>query len=134
MFGGFLFFALMALDLVFYTGLAFLVVHELDAIHRHEWKMFPFISRLNDRSGYQVFVLLHIPLLVLIFWLVSHPPGTVRFWFQVSMNVFFMVHFGLHYLMREHEHSEFSEGFSKLIVALTAAAGLIHLMLLFVGA
>ena len=63
-----------------------------------------------------------------------HPPGTVRFWFQVVMDVFFVVHSGLHYFLRKHENSEFSEGFSKLIVVLTAAAGLIHLMLLFVAA
>lgn len=123
-----------AADLVFCAGLAFLVAHELDAIHRHEWRMFPFIARLDDRTGYRVFVLLHIPLLVLIFWLMFHPPGTVRFWFQVVMDVFFVVHSGLHYLLRKHEHNEFSEGFSKQIVALTAAAGLIHLMLLFAGA
>ncbi len=121
-------------DLVFYTGLALLVTHELDAIYRREWRMFPFISRLDDRTGYRVFVLLHIPLLVLIFWLMSHPSGTVRLWFQVIMDIFFVVHSGLHYLMREHEHNEFSEGFSKLIVAFTATAGLIHLMLLFAGA
>lgn len=126
----------MVSDLVFYAGLALLVTHELDAVHRHEWRMFPFLSKLDDGKGYQLFVLLHIPLLVLIFWLMSHPSGNVRFWFQVSMDVFFVVHFVLHfvlhYLLREHRSNEFSERFSKQIVAVTAATGLIHLVLLLV--
>ena len=124
----------MAADIVFCAGLVFLLVHELDAVHRHEWRMFPLICRLDDRTSYRVFVLLHIPLLVLIFWLMSHSAGNVRFWFQVVMDIFFVVHSGLHHFLREHEHNGFSNRFSKAIIILAAAAGLIHLVLLFVGA
>ncbi|WP_374706124.1 DUF6713 family protein [Sulfurovum sp. TSL6] len=36
-----------------------LLTHELDAFSCHECRMFPFIHRLEERLGYQVFVILH---------------------------------------------------------------------------
>lgn len=63
----------MFVDLIFYIGIALLLTHELDAIARNEWRMFPFICRLKDDIGYKVFIILHIPLFVLILWLMAHP-------------------------------------------------------------
>ncbi|WP_287373800.1 DUF6713 family protein [Prosthecochloris sp.] len=120
-------------DLVFYTGLSFLIAHELDAVNRHEWKMFPGLSGLADQKGYRLFVLLHVPLLVVIFWLMFHPDRGVRYAFQAIMDVFFIVHAGLHYLLRRHEHNGFTKRFSLLLIGLCSLAGAVHLMLLFAG-
>lgn len=120
-------------DLVFYTGLSFLIAHELDAVYRHEWKMFPGLSGLSDRTGYRLFVLLHVPLLVVIFWLMFHPETRVRYAFQAVIDVFFIVHAGLHYLLRRHECNEFTKWFSLLLIGLCSLAGGIHLVLLYTG-
>jgi hypothetical protein len=51
-------------DLIFYSGLALLFTHELDAIQRHECRIFPFLNKLKDRTNYIIFTILHIPLLI----------------------------------------------------------------------
>lgn len=121
----------MMLDFVFYTGLTLLVVHELDAVHRCEWRMFPVLSRLDDQKGYRFFVLLHVPLFMMIFWFMNSPDDDVRYGFQAVMDIFFMVHFGLHRLMKDHVENGFSGIFSKTIIGMTAASGAFHLALLF---
>ncbi len=120
----------MVSDLIFYAGIALLITHELDAIQRHEWRIFPFICRLRDDVAYHVFVILHVPLLVLLLWLISHPSENVRFWFQVTMDVFFIVHMGLHSLLKNHKMYEFKTVFSRIIIILIALVGLVHLVLL----
>lgn len=78
----------MAVDLVFCTGQALLVAHEFDAVHHHEWRMLPVLSGLDDQKGYRLFVLLHVPLFVVIFWFMSTSDDGVRYWFQAVMDVF----------------------------------------------
>ncbi len=121
----------MSADLLFYVGIALLFTHELDATYRHEWRIFPLVSRLRDDMGYLVFVVLHIPLFVLILWLLCHPSENVRFGFQVTMDIFFMVHLGLHLLLKNHAHHEFTSTLSKSIIFLNALVGLVHLVLIY---
>ncbi len=117
-------------DLLFYFGLSLLMAHELDAVKRHEWRIFPGLSNLEDKVAYRLFIVFHLPLFVLIFWLLSSPSQVVRFWFQLSLDVFFMVHFGLHQLFKSNKKYEFTQPFSKMIIQLMALIGLIHLILL----
>jgi hypothetical protein len=56
------------LDLLFFTGLAFLLCHELDAVAQAEWRLLPILSGMNDGDAYAVFVALHIPLFALVLW------------------------------------------------------------------
>ncbi|MBI9075138.1 MAG: hypothetical protein JEZ02_06975 [Desulfatibacillum sp.] len=120
----------MAIDVLFYLGIALLITHELDAIHRHEWRMFPLINRLKEDAAYQTFVVLHIPLFMLVLWFAGHPSQTARFWFQVTMDIFFMVHLGLHLLLRGHGQNEFGNALSKTILVSTALVGGVHLPLI----
>ncbi len=55
-----------ALDVFFWINIAWMMAHELDAIANHEWHILPLSAFLPERLGYQVFVLAHVPLLVLI--------------------------------------------------------------------
>lgn len=121
----------MAADLLFCVGVALLLTHELDAIQRHEWRIFPFICRLKDDTAYYVFTVLHVPLFVLLLWLMCHPSENVRYGFQVSMDVFFIVHLGLHQLLKSHPKYEFTGLFSRAIILLLAIAGFAHSGLLF---
>ncbi len=118
------------MDILFYLGVALLFTHELDAIHRHEWRMFPLIGRLRENAAYITFTVLHIPLFMLPLWLLDHPSTGVRFWSQVSMDGFFMVHSGLHVLLRNHDQNQFNTVFSRTIIVANALVGLLHLVLL----
>jgi len=120
----------MTIDLIFYLGLSFLFVHELDAIKRHEWRIFPGLSNLDDNLSYQLFVVLHIPLFVLILWFLCHPSAQIYFWFQLGIDSFLVIHLGLHHFFKPNDKYEFTQPFSKIIINLAALTGLIHLVLL----
>jgi hypothetical protein len=121
----------MVIDLIFYTGLSLLLTHELDAIKQHEWRIFPGLSNLKDNLSYPLFVILHIPLFILILWLLCHPSEYVQFWFQISVDGFLIIHLGLHHFFKSHDKYEFTQQFSKIIINLMALTGLIHIILLF---
>ncbi len=48
----------------FWVGLIFVLAHEMDAVRCQEWAIFPLLARLEDRTGYYVFVTAHILLVV----------------------------------------------------------------------
>ncbi len=115
---------------VFYLGLAIFLVHELDAIQRHEWRIFPIIRKLKDEIAYYWFTILHIPLFFLLLWLMYHPSESTRFWFQISMDVFFIVHMVLHKLLNSDKKCEFVGVFSKVIIFSMGIVGMAHLSVL----
>ena len=117
-------------DLIFYTGFSLLITHELDAIQRHEWRIFPFLSSLKEDIAYQIFVIAHVPLIVFLLWLMNHSSENVRYWFQVSFDIFLIIHLGLHSLLKSHKKNEFTSVLSKIIIMLMALSGLLHLILL----
>ncbi|MEL7248545.1 MAG: DUF6713 family protein [Bacteroidota bacterium] len=45
----------------FLLALAFILMHEIDAIRCREWRIFPGLFLLPDRTGMIVFQALHIP-------------------------------------------------------------------------
>lgn len=120
----------MITDLLFCTGFAFLLTHELDAIKRHEWRIFPFLSNLEEDFAYRVFVILHVPIFVLLLWIMSHPSENVRYWFQIGFDIFLIIHLGLHCLFKSHNQYEFTSSFSKAIITMAALSGLFHIVLL----
>lgn len=101
-----------------------LMVHELDAIHRHEWRFFVFLRPFSDPTAYHIFTAAHAPLLVLVLWNLHSPA------FQVGLDVFALVHAGLHWTLRHHPRLEFRTWFSWLWIAGAALLGLLHLILL----
>ena len=119
-----------AANLIFFFLLALLMVHELDAIHRHEWRMFIILNKMDDEKAFQVFLILHIPLLMAIFWLLTHSSTMVVFWFQVVVDVFLIIHKFLHDSFQKHPNNEFDTTFSKRLIDLLAVVGFIHLTLI----
>ncbi len=117
-------------DLLFYLGIALLLTHELDAIQRHEWRIFPVIRKFKDEIAYYWFTILHIPLFVLLLWLMCHPSESTRLWFQISMDIFFIVHMVLHKLLSSDKKYEFAGIFSKAIIFSMGIVGVVHLSLL----
>ncbi len=110
----------------FILGLSLLLVHEMDAIRCKEWKMFPGLSLLDDKTGYIVFVAAHLPLLVFILYgLLLTNVGD----FAHAVSYFLIVHFGLHLLFLKHKNNGFKDIFSWLIISGASLCGLLHLTL-----
>ena len=118
------------LDLIFYLGLALLLIHEIDAIRCQEWRMMVILKNMENKKAYQIFILFHIPVLILIFWFLGQPNMVVRFWFQIIVDSFLIIHKLLHLLFRNHKENSFTSGFSKGIINGMAIVGLVHLVLI----
>ena len=117
-------------NLLFLFLLSLLMVHELDAIRRHEWRMFIILNKMGDERAFQIFSILHIPLLMMIFWFITSPSAIVVFWFQVVLDVFLIVHKFLHNSFQKHPNNEFNLTFSKRLIDLMALIGFIQLALI----
>ncbi len=111
-------------DLVFLLGVSCLLLHELDAIHEREWRFFFVSVPVEDETACRIFVALHLPLFYFILWNIQ------QVWLQIPLDVFLMIHGGLHLLLRNHRLIAFDTWFSWLWIYGGALVGLLHLMLL----
>jgi hypothetical protein len=109
----------------FMLGLALLLVHELDAVRCHEWRMFPGLSALSDRWALRLFMLLHIPLLYVLLGAVAAGPDPA---WAVGLDYFFVVHLGLHLLFLRHPRNEFRDALSWTLIMGAAMSGGIDLL------
>ncbi|WP_420467624.1 DUF6713 family protein [Panacagrimonas sp.] len=115
---------------LFRLGFSTLLAHELDAVMRAEWRVLPLTSFLPDHVGYIVFVLLHIPLVAVLLWLISHPDPRLRSRSEIGISLFLVVHVGLHLAFMGHAHYDFHHGVSQLLIFGGGALGLAHLLTL----
>lgn len=114
----------------FFLALCFILVHEMDAIQRREWRIFPFMSRLNDRVGFMVFTGIHLPLYLLLFWkLFGDSMHTLPLGLVIGLDTFFVVHIFLHLLLYRHPKNEFTSVFSWILIIGAGGSGLIDLIL-----
>ena len=119
-----------SIDLLFWLSLALLLAHELDAVRRQEWRLFAFLNRLDDERAHQLFVLLHLPLFVLVFWFLSRSDQPGYVWFQLVIDIFLIIHLGLHILFRNHPANNFNNTFSLALITGMALLGVTHAGLL----
>ncbi len=120
----------MILDGLFYTALALLFTHELDAVQRREWRLLFGLRRLDDQRGFELFTLLHVPLFAVLLWLAAHSSPAVRLAFQVGMDLFLIIHAGLHKQLDQRALYEFNNPLSAVLIYGAGAVGLTHLVLL----
>jgi hypothetical protein len=104
----------MAGHIFFYFGLSFLTMHEMDAIRCREWRIFPGLSMLNDKLGHIVFMFVHIPLFFFIYWQLTHSHDVEAF--IKAVDIFMVVHLGLHILFIKHKNNEFKDWISWTII------------------
>lgn len=120
----------MSFDWLFWLGLALLFTHELDAIRCHEWRLFAVFLRVHDRvsdaTAYRVFTVLHVPLFFLFLWYTAQPSRV----FQIVVDLFLVVHLGLHLSLRSHPAYEFRGAFSHGIIAAGGLVGALHVWFL----
>lgn len=113
--------------LFFYLGFSFILMHEMDAIRCKEWRIFPGISTLKEHSGFVVFMLAHIPLYLLLVWgLIAsgNTAGVIR-----GLDLFFIIHMGLHVVFLLHEKNEFKDFLSWFIILGAALFGLLDILI-----
>lgn len=110
--------------------LALLACHELDAVARHEWRLLPGLSGLNDHDGLIAFVLLHIPAFALLFWANGHPAQSVRWRSQMVVDLFVIVHAIIHFSLNGHPQYEFEPPIETITVFGAAFFGALHALLL----
>ncbi len=111
----------------FYLGLSFIVMHEMDAVRCREWRIFPGLSLLGDKTGFVAFMLAHVPLYFLLFReLVAggNPAKAMR-----GLDAFFIIHLGLHLLFLRHPKNEFKDSLSWVIIAGAAVCGAIDIFM-----
>jgi hypothetical protein len=111
-----------SLSLLYFFAVAGIMTHELDAIHEHEWRFF--FPMLGDQAAFRLFTIVHIPLFGLILW------GVPQRNFQIGLDLFLIIHVGLHWILRNHPKIEFKSLFSRVIIVGTGLVAAAHLFLL----
>ena len=106
-------------------GTTFILVHEMDAIRCKEWKIFPGLSMLNDRTGMTIFIVAHVPL---IYWVLTGIlTGNASF--RTGFDIFLIIHFFLHLLFLMHPENRFRDWISWSVISAAAACGIIDLLI-----
>ncbi len=112
----------------FFIALTFILTHEMDAVKSREWAIFPFLTRLDEKTGYIVFTAIHIPLFLAILLALFGSDGLNR-GFMIGLDIFFIVHVFLHVLFLNHPQNEFKSAFSWIIIVGAGVTGLLDLVL-----
>lgn len=116
-------------NFIFQLAFATLVTHELDAVHKREWRLLFILHKLPEERARRAFILIHVPLFAVLFWLITHPHGAVRLGSRVGLDLFMIVHAGLHWRLSNHLKYMFKTAYSRLLIYGAAVLGLVHLSL-----
>ncbi|MEM7799176.1 MAG: DUF6713 family protein [Chloroflexota bacterium] len=116
--------------IIFYAVLAFLFAHECDAVYRHEWRLLYGFRRMRDEVAAKFFIVLHVPLFLILMWLGGHPDESVRWWSQLVISAFMVVHTFLHWRLRHHAKYEFEGWESNSLIWGGGLLGLLSSLLL----
>jgi hypothetical protein len=116
----------MAQHLFFSIAFSCLLTHEMDAIRLREWKIFPILTTLPDAQGYSAFTALHVPLYALLLWGLLSPGASASI--INGLDIFCMVHVGLHVVFHNHRHNHFRSWFSWALILGAGLAGAIDLL------
>lgn len=118
------------LELLFCLALALLLSHELDAVAQAEWRLLPGLSVAGDKLGYDLFVLLHVPVIALIIWLLMNPLPSARIKAQVALDSIMIAHGIAHWLLADMPLNTFHSPLSHLLIFGASAVAAVHLLLL----
>lgn len=114
------------ITLCFGLVIAFLIVHELDAVNRHEWRIFPLVQNLPEQLAKQIFLWAHLPITLVLLWIWSAGATSAA---AMALSVFSIGHVVLHWVFRRHPRNEFVAvaGWAPILGA--GAFGVVHLAL-----
>jgi hypothetical protein len=112
---------------LFFIGISFLIVHEMDAIRCKEWRIYPGLSLLSNKVGKLIFVFAHIPLFFIVFYQLTYISGNNSF--IKGFDIFMIVHIGLHLLFLRHKNNEFTDWTSWTLIIGAGLFGLADLLI-----
>lgn len=110
-------------------SLAFLWMHELDAFHKKEWRMFSFLSKLNENVQYKIFLLAHIPLLLLSVYYLWTVFNLNNFPLWIIWNILMIIHLLVHLYAKRWKSNVFKSSLSFVFIYLTAITAFANLLL-----
>ncbi len=113
----------------FFIAFGFLLTHEMDAVRRHEWKVFPLLSQISDdERGYMLFTAIHIPLYVFLLWGISADSTILNQSFVRGLDIFCIIHILLHLFFIKHPYYQFNNWYSWILIFGAGLAGGIDLL------
>lgn len=114
---------------LFIINISLLILHEMDAIRRKEWKLFIILKNMNEERGYLVFSLLHLPLCLVILYFIMNSGNLYYHIFTLVVNIFLIFHGGIHLLFRNKSGNEFSGVYSYTIIYFMSLIAALQLVL-----
>ena len=121
-------------ELLFFMGVSSLLLHEMDAIHKKEWRLLFVLRRLPDDGALRWFIVLHGPLLVALMVLVAASDSATVRWVEGGVDAFLIVHAGLHERLGSHGEVAFANVFSRSLIWSSAGFGALHIAYLIMSA
>jgi hypothetical protein len=115
------------IELVYWAMVACFFTHELDAVRRHEWHIIPVVKLLPEKQAEQVFMSLHVPLVLAVFWYSREGGPTL---FPLGLSIFAILHVALHWSFRKHPKNEFNGLSSWALIVLTGLLGALNVLAL----
>lgn len=117
-------------DWLFALAFALLISHELDAMIRQEWLLFPGLGDLDEVTAADVFNLLHVPLFAALIALLLSPSDRVKRRTMIGVDAFLIAHAIAHTALRNADDYLFEAPVETITVygAAICAAGHLALM------
>jgi len=110
-------------------NLAFIIMHELDAFRKGEWRMFTFLARFGEKLQYNLFLWAHFPLLLFVFyyfWTVINCNLPVLW---IAWNGLMVVHLFIHLVALDWKSNVFDVR-SFIWIGGAALTGIINILLI----
>lgn len=117
-------------NLLFNLGLATLSTNELDAVTQSEWHLLYILNNLPEQIAANTFVVAHVPLFTIIFWLGFNENLKVKKWTRIIFSLFLIIHAGLHKALENHPLYTFNSLISKCLIFGAGLIGFLYLVAL----
>lgn len=101
---------------LFILNISLLILHEMDAIRRKEWKLFVILKEMKDETAYLVFSLVHLPLCIIILYFIMNTGNRYYYLFTLIVNIFLVFHGGIHLFFRNKSNNQFRGAYSYAII------------------
>ena len=99
----------------------------MDAVRCKEWRIFPGLSLLDDNWGFKIFMIAHVPLFYILLWGLLRQGDHSQL--KHGLDIFFIIHVGLHLLFLKHKKNEFKDWVSWTIILSAGIFGLTDLLI-----
>lgn len=112
---------------LFLLAVALFFTHELDAVQRREWRIFPGLAQMPEGIARPVFIWAHVPFFAVLIWYSAQAVGRGGDAFSIGLSAFCIVHAFLHLAFERHPKCEFRNPMSRAIIWSCAVAGALAL-------